>query len=162
MASVIGNLATVPSVVVGGVTRLADPLVDIYLTAWINGGNNASSPRLPNGTAGYQVPVGKTLVIWGAKSNCDQAAAGNLFVRLAYNNIDLGFNASTSASLVSGVYMSGTADFGSQIFSPNGVVSYEVQEWGSSTGFEVPAGKYVALDTGSTGQWRVQLYGYLK
>lgn len=162
MTSVIGNLATIPSVTIGGVSRQIDPVNDIYLTAWVNGGNNASSPRLPNATAGYQVPVGKTLVIWGAVCNSDTTAASNVYVRLAYNDIDLGFNASTSASLVNGVYMSGTADFGSQIFSPPGVVNYEHQEWGSQVGFEVPAGKYVAVDTGTAGQWRVQLYGYLK
>jgi hypothetical protein len=136
----------------------------LILKGFTNGSTNKfGSFRSVNGTAGYQVPNGKKLVVLGVRTTGNYVTATNEgLVSLYYSDNDNGIGTSTTPT--NQVYQCGDispAAIGSGANSAGDSSSYAKFE--EATYFEVPAGKYLGCTNlgGNQSKWH-QAYCYLE
>lgn len=151
----MATVAKVESLTVGGYvfTRLND-LIVLYGQGGGAGSNSAF--RRPNTSAGYQVPVGKILVLYAFRAFSDGGTDGRF--NPVYADNDVGFK--TSTGFTNPVWYVGMAGNDNLMWTRS-TVSGEVFE--GPLFFEIPENKYPSMSSGS-GSFVVncQVFGYLK
>jgi len=147
----LSAVAQTPTLTVGGqVFTDLDNLISLIGTT--ASGTLYTGFRKNTETSGYQVPVGKILVIKAMRIQNKSASPTHFSLNYADN--DQGMGSATAPT--NPVYLGGVAQC-----SPTGGTSVNIQEYGGLD-FRVPAGKYVGgNDQDTSGLTFVQLFGYL-
>jgi len=140
-----------PGLTVGG--RVFTDLKNlIVLRALIGaGGNLYGTARQLNASAGYQVPTGKTLRVWAVR---EVTSVVNQAVNIGYGDDDKG--TSSASAPTNAVWQGGGVSL---------VLGKNSSQYGSyeyPTNFAIPAQKYPAAYTDSTGGVVVEMWGYLE
>ncbi len=141
MAQPISNLGTIPTLSVGG--RVFTDLTTLIVLA---GGNltinRYSTLRKPNGTAGYQVTVGKTLRIDACRI-WTTSTGGLCNVGLLYGDTDVGLDSASAPTTAVSYGGSSSVYVGFQGTAASGVESQAPAE--ITPFFSVVAQKYAAM-----------------
>lgn len=140
-----------PSLLIGGrVMSDVASLKTLPFRVTETAGTLNCTPRLSNGTAGYQVPVGKQFRIVAARIDVF-TVSGNGGFNIAYADNDMGF--STNNAPVNRVDYAGDANS-----TPLGSETIGIVE--ASIDFVVPAGKYIGIFGNGVNAGNGQLFGY--
>lgn len=147
--------SAVSSLIVGGrVFTEVDQLIN--LVGYQSGATNIRATfRKTNGSAGYEVPVGKSFRVMAWEyNNQDQNVADGL--ALCYTDNDVGIN--TSTAFTNPVWLGGDAS--AAAVSTRGVQKPALQNQSGAIEFLVPAGKFISMQGAATAEVRwVRLWG---
>ena len=140
MAKAIGTLGNVDSLTIGGVT-FTDLTNLIVLTGAVGAINNKTTLRKPDGTAGYQVTVGKTLTHRAVMLQIkNSTVTSTTYPKFQYSDNDVGVD--TVTAFTNPVF------YGGDTF--NATFGLNVQALAASNHFpifwSVPATKYSGIN----------------
>lgn len=151
------NVSTLPvaSLTVGG--RVFTDLKNLIVLYCGNAASNTySTARLPNATAGYEVPGGKTLRISAMRIASFSGTGSGTSIGIGYSDNDAGIDVAVG-SLTNPVHCGGST--GVTIVSGGRETGYFAADREASTNFTVPTGKYLFARGSSLS---LIVYGYLE
>ena len=148
----------IPTLMVGG--RVFTDLENLkVLSAYCDcsAGTRYSTLRLYTGSAGYQVPVGKTFRVLATAVIPLLGVAASRFVNPSYGDNDVGF---TSAAAPTNNAFPAGSQSASQLVPANVSGTAADPRIETPFRFDVPAGKYIAA-SGTLGiEFTIYVYGY--
>lgn len=148
-----GTLGNVETLTVGGRTFVNVPSL-IQVTTFTSGGVTYSTARLGNGSSGYAVTGGKTYQIGALKAVFNGSSSGGVLVGYCDNDIGLS-SATTPVNPNYFIGYTGTPGPAGIVTTVNPNGQYE-----SNFSFNVPAGKYVFVQSESSVVGYVTFFGY--